>query len=278
MKNLFALAGIVVACILGSLAFTGTANAATCTTTIGSFPSNQFWYCGTTIGYANGMEGGLTRIGVDGISKLSATPADHQFYAFINQSDYNSTCSASTIPCGQTLGATEQARTWVQSSKTYTLILEDHQGSTDPLIVANRLTNAIAHEAGHHLDPLYGPISGAALASSDGTTFATKLGLDITKFNALTTKCGSSGIFSSQYDQAGRLICSSKQTATIGGTSSNGQIQFLVNDSAISGGSAGVLITYTSGQSTTTIATNLAAALNAVPNLTSKGPPAPSSR
>lgn len=277
MKKLIALAGIVVSAFLGSLAFTGTANAATCSTTTGGFPINQYWYCGTTPGYKSGMEGALTRIGADGISKLSATPADHQFYSFINQSDYDSTCSVSTIPCGQTLGASEQGRTWVQSGKTYTLVLEDHQGSTNPVIIGNYLTNAMAHEAGHHLDPLYGPISGAALASSNSTTFDTKLGIDITKFNALATKCGGAGIFSSQYDQAGLLICSSKQTATIGGTASNGQIQFLVNDPAISGGSAGVLQSYTSGQTTTQIATNLAASLNAVTALTSKGITATSS-
>lgn len=279
MKRFLALAGLALAALIGSFSISAPAHASvSCsTTTSGQFPDNQYWYCGFTSGYKSAMQGSFTRLGADSKTKLTAAPANHQFYAFKSQNDYDTTCSPTTIPCGQTLAANEQGRTWTQGA-TYTLVLEDNQGSSDPSVISTRLVTTMAHEAGHHLDPIYGPVSGAAFASFAGTDFDNKLSIDITKFNALATaKCTAVGLYTSQFDQNGNLICSSNQTATIGGTASTGNITLTIIDPTLTGGQVIIIQPVTAGQSTTTIATNLKNAINGVPQLTTAGITATSS-
>lgn len=289
MKRLLTLAGLALASLIGAFAFAATpAQAATCsTTTTGSFPDNQFWYCGTTSGYKSGETGSFTRLGADARGKLSATPSAHQFYDFVSQSDYNATCGASTIPCGQTLTSAQQGITWTAGSTTWTLVLEDHQGSTSPSVILTRLINTMAHEAGHHLDKIYGPVAGATYASSNGTDFDTKLNNatygDIVKFNALyptTARCGSAGIFTSQIDQgsataAAQYICSTKNTITVGSTGGPGTFVILFTDPAINPTGmthqAGISQGYNAGDSASTIAANIAFDINNTAALTSAG-------
>ena len=193
--------------------------------------------------------------------------------------------SSPSIPC-VTIASNERGHTWQDISGIwYTVVIEDQQGSTNTSVISTRLKNTMSHEAGHHLDIYYGVnVTGGGAASVVGSDFDTKLNAavygDIVKFNGLSTvPCTTVGIFTSQLSETNvegagtgnRYICESTQTATIGGTSSNGQINFTVHDVSLTGGAVTIIQSVTAGQTPTQIAINIAADINAETHLQALG-------
>lgn len=290
MKRLLTLAGLAFAALLGSFALSAPAHATvSCsTTTSGQFPDNRYWYCGSTPGYNSSAQGGLTNLGTNAKSNSVLNNSNHQFFVFASASDYNGYCGgvgSPSIPC-ITISSNWRGHTWQAISGVwYTVVFENQQGSSTPSVINTRLKNTMAHEAGHHLDIYYGVnVTGGGAASVVGKDFDTKLNAavfgDIVKFNALSTvPCTGVGLYTSQLSEhdvegAGtgdRYMCSSTQTATVGGTATTGSITLKVFDVSLTGGSVTIIQPVTAGQSNSTIASNLAADINGVPALSALG-------
>ena len=260
------------------------------TTTSLYFPDNRYWYCGGTGGYNSAAQSGLIDLGTNAksTSVLNNSPSTHQFFVFAKNGDYNGYCGgvgSPSVPC-VTIESNERGHTWQDpaTSKWYTVLIEEQQGSTNPTVIATRLQNTMAHEAGHHLDINYGNMLGWGAASVVGHDFDTKLNAavygDIVKFNALpTVHCTGVGLYTKQLSElnvegpgtGNRYMCDSTQTATIGGTSSTGHINLTVTDPLLSGGMLTIIEPVTAGQSATTIATNLASDINTETHLHAAG-------
>ena len=278
MKRLLGLAGLALASILGSLAFTAPAHATvSCnTTTTGGYPDNRYYYCGSTSGYNSAAQSAFSRVGGTSGTQNAKTvlnTANHKFYLFATYNDYNDYCTASggALECNGNV-ASNRGYTWKNGSLWTTIVIENQQGSSSPTIISNRITNTMAHEIGHHLDYEYRGVSGMGTTDFASETGLGKLFDDKQLFdfsradNDNNTKCGTNDIYTNAYGEDGKYICSSKHTATVGGSGSAGnQITITVTDPSLplNGATHTRSVTCTVTTATTSgVATCIAAAIN----------------
>ena len=238
------------------------------TNTIMSFPHGKLWNCSPSAN-VNTVAAVLGGIGSDAKSKLDAS--DGEFYIFENYADWNDYCSnsAGAFPCASGVTSDVSGWTYTSSSSVPTSLLF-YEFAWAGSVALSDLSATTAHEAGHQLDPLYGPTLSASEASAS-SLYTSKLAKDWTNFNALTD-CGVGGVFRAKRDSLLHWICGSKVTATVGGTiTNNNTITLTFTDLALSPNPDQVMVTVVTGDTTSTVAGKLAAAINANTNLTSHG-------
>lgn len=202
---------------------------------------------------------------------LFHTPADYNDYRVQQGGSpvtISNDASAITIYTGTGTGTTP----------IMTALFEQTGGGVD---IHNEITNSVVHESGHWADVFYRTKVGSTTFRSSGSVlFGNDLSRDWTLFIALSGQCSTTAnVFTGRQDEGGaKWICSSNQTATVGGTVHAGdKLKITITDAALSPNPDFVEYIVVAGDTTTSIATGLKNLINANANMTGKGITATSS-
>lgn len=229
--------------------------------------------CGTaTQQGANGMWGTLNGYSATASKAFLALKHNRaRFYFFRNPSEYHTYMDERIYPHTMPTHPREWGVTNLDTGNDVPVMTAIFERDLNNNPINN--ANGTAHHAGLWMDRVQSSLS-AGSRISDSSLFQSQMTEDWGNFNALPNckNTGSSpyGVFRAYRDRDGLYICNTVVNATVGGTPQAGNaVTITITDASLSPSPQAVSYTVMAGNTTTDVATALAAAINANTNLSS---------